>query len=715
MWIYKFLLCFLLLACSECDRNPLQDYQKSEGVRLIAAPESSRQMRIKQGSLLKCASMCSRGRRLRCRAFSYDHKNRKCHRFTFDSKTLHVGVEKDFNFDLYEKKEYVRECIVGRGQTYKGRRSVTLTGLQCQRWSKIIPHEHTFLPMNHKRKDLRKNFCRNPDNATSGPWCFTMDPLVRLQPCGLPQCSEVECVSCNGEKYRGPIDHTESGRECQRWDLDMPHRHTFQPKRYPGKGLSDNYCRNPDGRQRPWCYTTDPNVPWEYCRIKECENKTLSEDQTTLHCYRGRGEGYRGNVGVTPGGLICQRWDVQHPHNHSFTPQNYRCKGLQENYCRNPDGRERPWCFTTDPNIPFAFCDTIPHCDTETPKPEDCYKERGVSYRGSVAKTRSGIPCATWKGRPESFKSPDAAVLSTDPERSYCRNPDGDEHGPWCYTNNSFILWDYCKIQPCEPSINSLPQTREGANKTGCVIHKTVRIVGGVPVQPGDGSWMVSIQKGNSHWCGGSLIREHWVLTDQQCFSSCVPDLTEYKVILGAGHLNASVDSSHGKQERQEVSIAYILCGPEGSSIAMLRLSQPALLTSNVRLILLPVAGCAIPEGTTCTMFGWGETKGTGHEDVLKEVKLPMVGIQKCKEKHTRTLQLADNRVCAGGRKDEGVCERDYGGSLVCEDRGIKVIIGVSVHGRGCARQNRPGIFVNVAYYANWIHKVYRHYPEQNN
>lgn len=47
-------------------------------------------------------------------------------------------------------------------------------------------------------------------------------------------------------------------------------------------------------------------------------------------------------------------------------------------------------------------------------------------------------------------KSPDAAVLSVDPEESYCRNPDGDKHGPWCYTNDSFIRWDYCNIKPCE-------------------------------------------------------------------------------------------------------------------------------------------------------------------------------------------------------------------------------------------------------------------------
>lgn len=40
--------------------------------------------------------------------------------------------------------------------------------------------------------------------------------------------------------------------------------------RYPDKGLDDNYCRNPDGRQRPWCFTTDPNTPWEYCNITVC-------------------------------------------------------------------------------------------------------------------------------------------------------------------------------------------------------------------------------------------------------------------------------------------------------------------------------------------------------------------------------------------------------------------------------------------------------------
>lgn len=55
--------------------------------------------------------------------------------------------------------------------------------------------------------------------------------------------------------------------------------------------------------------------------------------------------------------------------------------------------------------------------------------------------------------------------------------------------------------------------------------------------------------------------------------------------------------------------------------------------------------------------------------------------------------------------------QRDYGGPLVCQDGEIRVVVGVSVHGRGCARANQPGIFINVPFYTQWIHKVFKYYP----
>lgn len=48
----------------------------------------------------------------------------------------------------------------------------------------------SFYPDRYPREDLRENFCRNPNNDPGGPWCYTTDPNVRAEECGIPQCSE---------------------------------------------------------------------------------------------------------------------------------------------------------------------------------------------------------------------------------------------------------------------------------------------------------------------------------------------------------------------------------------------------------------------------------------------------------------------------------------------------------------------------------------------
>ncbi|XP_066290427.1 apolipoprotein(a)-like [Branchiostoma lanceolatum] len=88
---------------------------------------------------------------------------------------------------------------------------------------------------------------------------------------------------------------------------------------------------------------------------------TLLREDASANCKVGNGASYRGIVSVTGTGKTCQRWDSQTPHEHTRTPADYPSSGLEQNYCRNPDGWTGVWCYTTDPSTRWERCD-IPDC-----------------------------------------------------------------------------------------------------------------------------------------------------------------------------------------------------------------------------------------------------------------------------------------------------------------------------------------------------------------
>lgn len=172
-------------------------------------------------------------------------------------------------------------------------------------------------------------------------------------------------------------------------------------------------------------------------------------EATTLKCFRGKGEGYRGTANTTVTGVPCQRWDAQYPHQHRFAPEKYACKDLRENFCRNPDGSEAPWCFTSRPGMRVAFCYQIRRCIDDV-RPEDCYHGAGEQYRGSVSKTRKGVRCQRWSAEtPHKSQFTPTSAPHAHLEENFCRNPDGDSHGPWCYTTDPRTPFDYCALQRC--------------------------------------------------------------------------------------------------------------------------------------------------------------------------------------------------------------------------------------------------------------------------
>ena len=71
----------------------------------------------------------------------------------------------------------------------------------------------------------------------------------------------LKATDINGTNYDGETKITKNGRVCQAWESN---------NRFPDLMDESNFCRNPDNHARPWCYTNDPNVDWEYCNVPVC-------------------------------------------------------------------------------------------------------------------------------------------------------------------------------------------------------------------------------------------------------------------------------------------------------------------------------------------------------------------------------------------------------------------------------------------------------------
>uniref|UniRef100_A0A671N1R0 Plasminogen n=1 Tax=Sinocyclocheilus anshuiensis TaxID=1608454 RepID=A0A671N1R0_9TELE len=445
----------VILLCLFLFTDVLEAYIKTDGAWIVKLPKS--QYTVK--TVEDCAVKCNKETSFTCRSFLYIEKDQDCVTLPANSKT--DQILRRISAALYEKKEYLLECVNGIGTDYRGTKSKTKLGKTCQRWEGTFPHVTNITPKTHPKADLESNFCRNPDGDKGGPWCYTTDPEKRWEHCDIQDCTE-ECMQCSGENYRGKISTTASGFTCQRWDSQKPHNHGYIPSALPDKYLEENHCRNPDGEPKPWCFTTSPSKRWESCSIPRCttEPPTIVPELT---CASGEGSSYRGTIAVTVSGKTCQEWSSQSPHKHSRTPENYPCKGLDENYCRNPDNERSPWCYTTDPETHWEYC-SVPSCGDQLrpeepviPEGEECYEGDGSSYHGAMSETVSGKKCQFWTSmEPHRHSKTPQNFPAADLRRNLCRNPDGDR-APWCYTTDPTVRWEYCNIERCD----SKPSTQE--------------------------------------------------------------------------------------------------------------------------------------------------------------------------------------------------------------------------------------------------------------
>ena len=205
--------------------------------------------------------------------------------------------------------------------------------------------------------------------------------------------------------------------------------------------------------------------------------------------------------------------------------------------------------------------------------------------------------------------------------------------------------------------------------------------VGGEEVDPAcpdcKYEFMVSLQSNSwgGHFCGGSLVREDWVITAAHCVQGGVPGL---QVKVGLHNVNGTT----GSITRY---VDDIIVHPQYSSnslnndYALLHLSSPV---TNFEPIQLITENQNDDEPVMATTMGWGATSSGGSSsNLLLEVDVPID--DSCG--NYSNSDITNNMVCAGdsnGREDS--CQGDSGGPLIMTNSdGEYELIGIVSWGYG--------------------------------
>uniref|UniRef100_A0A452SLU3 Peptidase S1 domain-containing protein n=1 Tax=Ursus americanus TaxID=9643 RepID=A0A452SLU3_URSAM len=233
------------------------------------------------------------------------------------------------------------------------------------------------------------------------------------------------------------------------------------------------------------------------------------------------------------------------------------------------------------------------------------------------------------------------------------------------------------------------------------------KILGGKEAEEGKWPWQVSVRINEKHVCGGSLITQQWVLTAGHCILSRF----RYSVKMGDRSVHKEITSVVVPVRNIIVHPQLSVVGVIQKDLALLQLLYPVNFTMTIQPICIPQKTFRVEAGTTCWVTGWAARVMAPDcliTAVLHEVDQDIIHHEKCNELIQKAMTTKRNIVLEGmlcGYKEAGKdsCQGDSGGPLVCKFKDAWVQVGIVSWGLGCGRGNVPGVYTDIATYAEWI------------